>query len=337
MSDSGPGKRPDSKDRWGDLSETAAGASDVDPVSAAIAELYGMAPEDFTGRRGELAAAARSVGDRAAAKAIGALRKPTRAAWVVNRLARADPNAPSKLAELGSALRAAQEARHGPRLRELSGARGALVDALTDEALSAAGVADPPPSLRLEVSETLTAALADPEVAAAFAAGTLTRAMQWSGFGVLPADTEADSAGPPSAERPPAQETPAAGGATRGLATSAQAEVAKPRVRAARAGQGEAETAVRRQLEEDERLAREAAERAARRREQYEEAERVVVAASDAAAEAVSLEDRLEAEVQELEQRLTRARANLAAARMRARHAEAAERRARQALNRYSS
>jgi hypothetical protein len=332
VSGSGPDKQPDSKDRWGDLAEAAAGASDEDRVSAAVAELYGMAPEDFTGRRSELAVAARGAGDRAAAKAIGALRKPTRAAWVVNGLARADPSAPSRLAELGAALRAAQEARHGPRLRELSAARGALIDALTDEALSVAGVPDPPPSLRLEVSETLTAALADPEVAAAFATGTLTRAMQWSGFGVLPAAADADSVtDEPSAERPPVQESTVAGDAIRG-----DTEVAKPRLRATRPARGEAEAAVRRQLAEDERLARDAAERAARRREQYEEAERLVVAASDAAAAAVSQEDRLEAEVRGLEQRLTQTRTELAAARMRARHAEAAERRARQALDRFS-
>jgi hypothetical protein len=48
----------------------------------------------------------------------------------------------------------------------------------------------------------------------------------------------------------------------------------------------------------------------------------------------VTAEDRLEAEVRDLEQRLTQARADLAASRMRARHAEAAERRARQALGR---
>ncbi|MGH3280446.1 MAG: hypothetical protein ACRDNW_15085, partial [Trebonia sp.] len=133
-------------------------------LAAAIAELYGAAPETFTGRRAELAAEARGAGDRAAAKAIAALRKPTRAAWVVNQLARADPSAPGKLAELAMALRAAQEAGHGPRLRELSAARGALVDALTAHALTTCGVPDPPPSLRLEVSETLAAALADPEV-----------------------------------------------------------------------------------------------------------------------------------------------------------------------------
>jgi uncharacterized coiled-coil DUF342 family protein len=87
-------------------------------------------------------------------------------------------------------------------------------------------------------------------------------------------------------------------------------------------------------VEADERLAQEAAERAARHRKQYEEAERVVVASSDAAAEAASEEDRLEVEVRDLEQRLTQARTELSAARMRARHAEAAERRARQALDR---
>src|SRR5262245_66090207 len=98
-----------------------------DRLAAAVAELYGAAPEGFTERRTELVTAARDAGDRAAAKAIGALRRPTRAAWVVNRLARADPSAPGKLAELAGALRAAQEAKHGPRLRELSAAPGALV------------------------------------------------------------------------------------------------------------------------------------------------------------------------------------------------------------------
>lgn len=269
-----------------------------DRLAAAVAELYGAAPEGFTGRRAELAAAARDAGDRAAAKAIGALRRPTRAAWVVNRLARTDPSAPGKLAELAGALRAAQEAKHGPRLRELSAARGALVDALTAQALATADVPDPPQSLRLEVSETLTAALADPEVAAAFATGTLTRAMQWSGFGALPADTDSDSGRERDSGRPP---SPGRAGSRPVLTEVAQAE-----------------------------------ERAARRREQYEEAERAVAAASSAAAEALSAEDQLEAEVRNLEQRLTQARADLAAARMRARHAEAAERRARQALDRLS-
>jgi hypothetical protein len=322
-----------------------------DRLAAATAELYGAAPEAFTERRSELAAAARDAGDRAAAKAIGALRRPTRAAWVVNRLARADPGAPPKLAELAAALRAAQEARNGPRLRELSAARGALVDALTAQALAAADVPDPAPSLQFEVSQTLTAALADPEVAAAFAAGTLTRAVQWSGFGVLPADTGPDEdtgpddkagpdegTGPGEAPRAAKRQEAAkrdGGGTGHHGADALAGETAKAtgakRGTRANGAPADADAAARRQAEAEERLAREVAERAAWRREQYEEAERGVASASSAAAQAVSAEDRLEAEVRDLEQRLTQARADLAAARMRARHAEAAERRARQA------
>jgi hypothetical protein len=344
-----------------------------DRLAAATAELYAAAPEAFTERRSELAAAARDAGDRAAAKAIAALRRPTRAAWVVNRLAHADPDAPPKLADLAAALRAAQEARNGPRLRELSAARGALVDALTAQALAAADVPDPAPSLQFEVSQTLTAALADPEVAAAFAAGTLTRAVQWSGFGELPAETGADdetgeaaqaakrpdaaargagSAGSAERRRTAAADMagpgrqPAGGSGDRpragGRGSRRGGDVADgPAAKAAGAARGtgagatlaDPATAARRQAEADERLAREVAERAARRREQYEEAERVAAAASAAATEAVSAEDRLEAEVRDLEERLTQARAELATTRTRARHAEAAERRARQALS----
>ena len=330
-----------------------------DRLAAAVAELYGAAPEDFTERRAQLVAAARDAGDRPAAKAIGALRRPTRAAWVVNLLARADPSAPGKLAELAGALRAAQEAKHGPRLRELSAARGALVDALTAQAFVTAGLPDPPPSLRLEVSETLTAALADPEVAAVFAAGTLTRAMQWSGFGVLPAGAEAgrddgaasrdDShSAPASDETADDASGPAAHGRERDGGRKprpgrpdlrlVRSEAAQPRHRAAQAGGGRAPdlAAARRQAEEAE-VAALAEKRAAQRRKQVEEAERAVAAAASAAAAALSAEDQLEAEVRDLEQRLTQARADLAAARMRARHAESAERRTRQALDRFST
>jgi hypothetical protein len=313
-----------------------------DRLAAAVAELYGAAPEAFTGRRGELAAAARAAGDRAAAKAIGALRRPTRAAWVVNRLARADPGAASRLGELAAALRGAQEARDGRRLRELSVERDRVIDGLTARSLDVAGVADPPAALRFEVSQTLTAALADPEVAGDFAAGTLTRAEQWSGFGMLPADAGSgadDGAGaePGAAgtrRRSPPDDTGTARSRSRSRA-DAPSQAAADGGGTGKAGTARAEKAAeRRQAAEAERAAREAAERAARRREQYKEAERSVAAASRAAAEAAAAEDRLEAEVHDLETRLGKARPGLEAARLRARRAEAAERRARQALER---
>jgi hypothetical protein len=178
-----------------------------DRVAAAIAELYGADPDAFTERRKALVVAAREAGDKRSAAAITALRKPTRAAWVVNRLARADPDAPARLAAMAAELRDAERAKDGPRLREMSAARGALIDALTAQALAAAGVFDPPSSLRDEVTATLTAALADPATAADFAAGSLTKAAQWSGFGYAdlgPADDAApkrpaSSDGPDSA------------------------------------------------------------------------------------------------------------------------------------------
>ena len=325
-----------------------------DRVAAAVAELYGADPDAFTERRKALVAAAREAGDKRAAAAVGALRKPTRAAWLVNRLARADPDAPARLAAMAAELRAAEQAKDGSRLRELSAARGSLIDALTAQALAAdgSGAPDPSPSLRAEVTATLTAALADPETAAGFAAGTLTKAAQWSGFGYAdfgPADDSApdDRSAPshPAAAPRPIRLPKQAGRLKRDRAdagSSADARTGRGSAQATaqRAAQeqrrvaGEAEKQRLAAEAEAERLAREAAERAARAREKFDDAERTLAQASAAAAEAAAVEDRLEAEVRDLEGRVTQTREDLAAARRRARHAEAAERRARQNLDR---
>ena len=312
------------------------GPAGDDRVTAAANELYSADPAEFTDRRKALGDAARGAGDTAAAKRIAALRKPTRAAWVVNQLARADPGAPDRLAGLAAALREAEQAKDGPRLRELSAVRGPLVDSLTAQALAAAGVADPPSGLREEVTETLTSAIADPEVAAEFAAGTLTRAAQWAGFGLAsfgetPFGTALGDA-PATDEGAPTR---------RHLRAVPSPEVSAPAPAPARAGSRRAvpgrvseEEQARRARAEEQRLAEEAAQRAAQRRQAFEDAERTVASTAAAAAESGAAEDQLEAEVRDLEQRLTQAREDLAAARMRARRAESAERRARQALDR---
>ena len=365
-----------------------------DRVAAAVAELYGADPDAFTERRKALVVAAREAGDKQSAAAITALRKPTRAAWIVNRLARADPDAPARLAALADELRAAERAKDGRRLRELSAARGALIDALTAQALAAAGVFDPPSSLRDEVTATLTSALADPATAAGFAAGSLTKAAQWSGFGYAdfgPADDAAPkrpassdgrvaagsgrspggprspsgTAKPDTASDSPAQQrapgrpnaTSRATAASRltllprqsdrsrnartepGQSTDAPAAPASARAAAQRAAREQRRLAEvqeqqeLRQAAEEQRLAQEAADRAARVRAKFEDAERTLAQASTAAAEAAAVEDRLEAQVRQLEERLTQARDELATARLRARRAEAAERRARQVMD----
>jgi len=329
----------------------------ADRLAAAVSELYAADPDAFTDRRKSLAAAARAVGDKSAATAIAALRKPTRAAWVTNSLARADPDTPTRLAALAAALHAAEQARDGPRLRELSAARGLLIDTLTVQALDTAGFPDPPPSLRAEVSATLTAALADPEVAAAFAAGTLTRAAHWSGFGtatdwprapIIPAEADVEAktvtGGDAGTGASAEARTDARGGA--GAETDGDAETGSgwpPRQQAPEsasatqwrrnAPRSQVPAAAQLAAEKERRLAREAAERAARRSENYQDAERTVAAAATATATAVAAEDRLEAQVRDLEQRLIQARADLSSARLHARRAEAAERRARHTLD----
>jgi len=154
--------------------------SSSDLLADAEAELYTADPDRFTQRRGELVAQAREAGQSDTAKRIAGLRKPTRSAWVVNRLVRTDPDARSRLAALSAELRDGE--RSAARIRELTAARSRLVDELTKRAL--AQVPAPPASMREEVSATLDAALADPEVAAGL--GKLVRAAQWAGFGLDP-------------------------------------------------------------------------------------------------------------------------------------------------------
>jgi len=168
----------------------------TDLLAEATTDLYERDPEDFTARRAELAGQAREAGDAAVAKQISALRKPTRSAWVVNRLVRADSGVTGRLADLTGEL---QQAASGgaARIRELTGARAKLVDELTRQALKTAGLASPPAALREEVTATLDAAIADPEVAGRL--GTLVRAEKYAGFGLV-----ADGPAPPPRAKPPA-------------------------------------------------------------------------------------------------------------------------------------
>ena len=171
----------------------------TDLLADAVAELYEADPDDFTARRAELAAGARDAGEPAVAKQITALRKPTRSAWVVNRLVRGDPEVRSRLDALAADLRAAAGSADGARIRELTTARGQLVDELTREALQVAELPAPPAALREEVTATLDAAIADPEVAASL--GTLVRAAHWAGFGLVPLTEGAPAPAPVPAKK----------------------------------------------------------------------------------------------------------------------------------------
>ena len=167
-----------------------------DLLAEAEAELYADDPDGFTARRAELAEHARDAGEPAVAKKITALRKPTRSAWVVNRLVRTDPEVRSRLDGLAADLR---EASDGGRLRELTAARAKLVDELTRTALE--GLSAPPAALREEVTATFDAAIADPEVAASL--GTLVRAARYAGFGLAPFAAGTQAPAPRKTKAPP--------------------------------------------------------------------------------------------------------------------------------------
>ena len=117
----------------------------------------------------------------------------------MNRLVRTDPEVTGQLAALAAELRGAEQSRQGSRIRELSAARARLVDELTRQAL--AGLPAPPAAVREEVTATLDAALADPDVAASL--GTLVRAAHWAGFGLAPPGGETAPAPEPARARKP--------------------------------------------------------------------------------------------------------------------------------------
>jgi hypothetical protein len=151
--------------------------------------LYALPPEEFTAARDECVRTARGAGDRELAKRIGALRRPTVGAWLVNLLAHRRPDLIAALMALATDLRAAQRNLRGDDLRELSVRRRELVTALTRESRALAveagrGVRDTLPFP--EVEATLTAALADADVAEQVRLGRLVKPIEYHGFGELP-------------------------------------------------------------------------------------------------------------------------------------------------------
>ena len=174
-------------------------------MADALDELYEVKPEEFTALRTKLAAAAKQRGDTDTAKQISAARRPTTAAWVVNRLAIRDQEIRTRLGGFGEALKEAHTAMDGDRIRELSRQQRRFIDDVAREAFEEAELADPSAALRDDVVGTLQAAIADPDVATRL--GRLTKAEQWSGFGEF-GDTAmvfTSARKPPAAREKPAE------------------------------------------------------------------------------------------------------------------------------------
>ena len=305
-------------------------------VREAIHELYSADPDEFMRRRGELAAAAKKGGDTAAGKQITALRKPTRSAYAVNMLARADPDRIADLLDLGSQLRDAERSVDAKLIRELTTRRRRLVDDLTRRAFDMIADGTPSSAVRDEVVSTLTAALADQAVAEQIADGTLVKPARWEGFGfggapelsVVPGPAEDSSPARPSKRSP-------------------RSDAARPDEPAGHAGPG-AKPAARKRLSADEREEQRqhaAAEEAARKEQAKaaaEEAKRQALEdarkAADDAEEAVILatdEEQTRVErLRLLEEQVTDARRAVDEARIQLRRAEIRQRRTMDAVRR---
>jgi hypothetical protein len=137
-----------------------------DSLDAALDELYAVDPSEFVAARRSLATRLRDAGDPHAAKDLQAARRPTKAAWVLNQLARQHPDIVESLLDRGRELRAAQQRAITGRPDELRAATSARRDALAaarDAAGRIAG-AGATEAVRTQVDDTLVAASADDEV-----------------------------------------------------------------------------------------------------------------------------------------------------------------------------
>ncbi|MBY4277416.1 hypothetical protein HQO27_26380 [Rhodococcus fascians] len=160
-------------------------SEDLPDIDTVIDELYSLPPADFVSHRSAYVTRFKKAGDKSGATRIGGLRKPTVVAWLVNTLARQDESAVAELFDLGAELERAQQRGDGHRLRELSTARSASIRALTDRAVALGrerGVTVGDNAAR-EVSNTLNAAMADPEIRDRVRAGRTVVAETYSGFG----------------------------------------------------------------------------------------------------------------------------------------------------------
>ncbi|MFZ3491767.1 hypothetical protein ACODT5_00750 [Streptomyces sp. 5.8] len=149
----------------------------MDAESVAV-ELYGLRPSEFTAAKNACVAKAREAGDRPLAAAIGALRKPTVAAWAAGLLARHRPKEAQGLVRLGEALRTAHRTLDAGQLRKLSHDQHVVIGQLARTARALATEAEQSVSEPVlhEVEQILHAVLADADVAEQWVGGRLAKA-----------------------------------------------------------------------------------------------------------------------------------------------------------------
>jgi len=264
-----------------------------------IDRLFALDPSEFIAARDAEAKELRGAGRGDDAAVVKALRKPTVAAWALNQVVRAQPDAVAEFLAVSDELRAEQEAalsgdatkfrRLLDRRRELE---RLLLNAAIDLLAESSGNAE---QSRAELTGTLSAAGVDDDVAEQVRLGRLERVVAApSGFGLLagldlppaparakPAEKPEKTTAPKKATPPPVDELAekrAAAEAAREKARAAaeraeRIEVAATARQHAKAAVDDARKEVRR-LETELARARRAADRAEVELEQSKAAER---------------------------------------------------------------
>ena len=265
-------------------------------LDARIGRLFALDPSEFTAARDAEAKELRAAGRGDDAAAVKALRKPTVAAWAMNQVVRAHPDAIDEFLAVSGELRSEQEhalSGDATKFRRLLDRRRELERALLNAAvdLLAESSANAEQS-RAELTGTLGAAAVDDEITEVVRQGRLERVVAApSGFDLLagldlppapPRAKPAPKAAPKQSTSPPpvdelaAKRTAAEAAREKARAAAERAE----RIEVAASARQEAKTALDdarkevRRLETELARARRVADRAEVELDQAKDAER---------------------------------------------------------------
>jgi hypothetical protein len=174
----------------------------VTTLYRALAEIYGVAPDDFILVGWRLARDLTAAGDVAGAATVKRRRRPHLAAWACNQLARQRADDVAELFEVTAQVAAAQQAAleggSADELREATRERQEVLDSLADAAVRLLdGAAPKPQQYRDNILATLDAASMEPERGEELRSGRLTQPLLApAGFGPLDAALVSSAAKP---------------------------------------------------------------------------------------------------------------------------------------------
>ena len=241
--------------------------------------LYTADPADFVAQRN----AAAGKADKALAKDIRGLRKPSASAAAVNALVRAHPDVIDDILAIGDRMREAFADRDRDEIRALTAERQRLLQ----KALRNAGPLSA--AVQREVEDTLQAAVIDAAAAAAVRSGMLVRAIESTGLDQ--ADVTDAVALPVDVDAPvPARERRSGGSRS---STGAKGSESGSSRRSKSGGAGDAGAQADAQADAE----AEAAEEASRRRERQRRIRTAEKALERATSDAERLDDELDEEV----------------------------------------